>query len=73
MYCKLFTSTQAYDGMSEITIACNEVRMVEDWFCLFKEERFVASFDRTTINGWVLIDSKADTPQTDCGWSKPND
>ena len=32
------------------------------------DEKFVASFDMVTINGWVLIDSTADTPQTDCGW-----
>lgn len=62
MYCKIFVSQQVYDGMTDMGIACDEVRVIDEWICLFKNERLVASFDRMTINGWVLIDSTADCP-----------
>ena len=65
MYCKIFTGQQVYDGMTDMSIACDDVSVTDGWICLYKDEKFVASFDMTTINGWVLIDSTADTPQTD--------
>ena len=65
MYCKIFTSQQVYDGMTEINIACDNVFVTDGWICLYKDEKGVASFDMMTINGWVLIDSTADTPQTE--------
>ena len=68
MYCKIFTGQQVYDGMTEMNIACDNVFVTDGWICLYKDEKFVASFDMVTINGWVLIDSTADTPQTD--WEK---
>lgn len=66
MYCKIFPSQQVYDGMTDMSIACDNVFVTDGWICLYKGEKFVASFDMMTINGWVLIDSTADTPQTDC-------
>ena len=68
MYCKIFTGQNVYDGMTDMSIACDNVSVTDGWICLYKDEKFVASFDMVTINGWVLIDSTADTPQTDCGW-----
>ena len=65
MYCKIFPSQQVYDGMTETNIACDNVFVTDGWICLYKDEKFVASFDMMTINGWVLIDSTADTPQTE--------
>ena len=65
MYCKIFTGQQVYDGMTEMNIACDNAMVTDGWICLYRGEQFVASFDMTTINGWVLIDSTADTPQTD--------
>ena len=65
MYCKIFTSQQVYDGMTDMSIACDNVFVTDGWICLYKGEKFVASFDMMTINGWVLIDSTADTPQTE--------
>lgn len=65
MYCKIFTSQQVYDGMTDMSIACDAVFVTDGWVCLYKDEKLVASFDMTTINGWVLIDSTADTPQTE--------
>ena len=66
MYCKIFTNQQVYDGMTEMNIACDNAMVTDGWICLYEGEQFVASFDMMTINGWVLIDSTADTPQTDC-------
>ena len=66
MYCKIFTDQRVYDGMTDMSIACDNVFVTDGWICLYKDEKFVASFDMVTINGWVLIDSTADTPQTDC-------
>lgn len=65
MYCKIFTSQQVYDGMTDMNIACDNVFVTDGWICLYKDEKLVASFDMVTINGWVLIDSTADTPQTE--------
>ena len=65
MYCKIFTGQQVYDGMTDMSIACDNVYVTDGWICLYKDEKFVASFDMVTINGWVLIDSTADTPQTE--------
>ena len=70
MYCKVFTNQQVYDGMTEMNIACDNVFVTDGWICLYKDEKFVASFDMMTINGWVLIDSTADTPQTNCDTCK---
>ena len=68
MYCKVFTNQQVYDGMTEMNIACDNAMVMDGWICFYRGEQFVACFDMATINGWVLIDSTADTPQTDCGW-----
>ena len=68
MYCKIFPSQQVYDVMTEMNIACDNVFVTDGWICLYKDEKLVASFDMMTINGWVLIDSTADTSQTDCAW-----
>jgi hypothetical protein len=65
MYCKIFTGQNVYDGMTDMSIACDNVSVTDGWICLYKNEKFVASFDMVTINGWVLIDSTADTPQTE--------
>jgi len=65
MYCKIFTDQRVYDGMTDMSIACDNVFVTDGWICLYKDEKFVASFDMVTINGWVLIDSTADTPQTE--------
>ena len=70
MYCKVFTNQQVYDGMTEMNIACDNVFVTDGWICLYKDEKFVASFDMMTITGWVLIDSTADTPQTNCDTCK---
>lgn len=64
MYCKIFPSQQVYDGITEMNIACDNVVVTDGWICLYKDEKFVASFDMMTIKGWVLVDSIADTPQT---------
>lgn len=58
MYCKIFTSRQVYDGMTEISIACDNVFVTDGWICLYKDEKFVASFDMASMNGWVLIYSE---------------
>lgn len=58
--------------MTDMSIACDNVFVTDGWICLYKDEKFVASFDMVTINGWVLIDDTADTPQTDCKTCKHN-
>ena len=66
MYCKIFPVKQAYGGMSDMNIACDEVAQANGWFCLYNDERLVACFDMTTINGLVMIDSPAVFPDTEC-------
>ena len=65
MYCEIFTNQQVYDGMTEMGIACDNVVVTDGWICLYKDEKFVASFDMMTINGWVLIYGTVDTPQNE--------
>ena len=65
MYCEIFTNQQVYDGMTEMRIACDNVVVTDGWICLYKDEKFVASFDMMTINGWVLIYGTVDTPQNE--------
>lgn len=67
-FCKLFLSPQVYDGITNMSIICNDVVDEGEWINLWEKNRLVASFDKSTILGWILMGEQADTPQTDCGW-----
>ena len=69
----IFTKPELYDGMTMITIICDNISD-GSWVTVLRNGEEVASFDSSSILGWVISEPQSKVKcvskyeSTDCPW-----
>lgn len=69
----IFTKPELYDGMTMITIICDNISD-GGWVTVLRNGEEVASFDSDSILGWVInehqykVNTTSKYESTDCSW-----